>query len=431
MRMQIKCDTETVMETQHGTDTSHSRMRSSLIRRSALVAVAVGCAAVLWGQLPPPGRESQGPPPQPGQLGPAPKTLPPSEPAPNPKEQKVENQATTPVEPSDYRLPGVTVRYVLVPTTVLDPDGHGYVNGLNVKDFEVFDNDKPQKISSDFTQQPVSVVLAVQANSEVEPLLPTIKKSGLLLQGLVTGQEGDAAILAFDHRMQVMQDFTNDPGKLDDAMHKISSGSSTAALVDAVMKADDMLRQHDRQNVRRRVIILMSRNVDKGSESRLQESVRKMQFDNVIVYCVDISRVKTALMKKAPYPGRQNGGVPPEALPDITGRTRSETNVIQEEDGNVLNGVPTVYHGIRDLFKKTPAEAFASFTGGYVYSFSNERGLEDAITDIGKDLNSQYLLSYSPNDKDEPGFHHIKVNVDRPGLKIRTRPGYWWGGGVQ
>jgi hypothetical protein len=47
---------------------------------------------------------------------------------------------------------------------VLDPDGHGYVNGLNVKDFEVLDNGKPQKINSDLTQQPVSVVLAVQAN---------------------------------------------------------------------------------------------------------------------------------------------------------------------------------------------------------------------------------------------------------------------------
>jgi hypothetical protein len=39
------------------------------------------------------------------------------------------------------------------------------------------------------------------------------------------------------------------------------------------------------------------------------------------------------------------------------------------------------------------------------------------------------VLSYSPNNKDEPGFHNIKVSVDRPGLLVRTRPGYWWGGG--
>ncbi len=163
----------------------------------------------------------------------------------------------------------------------------------------------------------------------------------------------------------------------------------------------------------------------------LQETIRDMQFDNVIIYCVDISRFLTALLKKPDYPRPANGGVPPEALPNIAGATgpRTQTSVAQEADGNVLNGVPPILRSIRDLFKKSPAEAFAYFTGGNVYSFGREKALELAIADIGKDLRSQYLLSYSPNDKDEPGFHTIKVSVDRPGLKIRTRPGYWWGGG--
>jgi hypothetical protein len=100
-------------------------------------------------------------------------------------------------------------------------------------------------------------------------------------------------------------------------------------------------------------------------------------------------------------------------------------------DGNALNGVPPIYRGIRDLFKKSPAEAFTYFTGGQLYSFSNQRGLEDALTDIGKSLNSQYMLTYNLKDKEEPGFHNIRVEVDRPGLKVRTRVGYWWGGGQQ
>ena len=305
------------------------------------------------------------------------------------------------------------------------------MNGLVQKDFTVYDNGKPQKIESERTQQPVSVVLAVQANSEVEPLLPAIRKSGILLQGLVTGQDGDAAILAFDHRMQVLQDFTNDASKLDDAMQKMTSGSSTAALVDAVVQADRMLDRHDRQNLRRRVIILMSRNIDKGSQGHLEEAVRNMQFHGVIVYCVDISKVKTALLKQPDYPRPPNGGQPASAQPSIIGQTPSETNVVSQMDGNALNGIPVVYRGIRDLFKKTPAEVLTTFTGGQTYSFSNQRGLEDAITDIGKDLNSQYILSYNLSNKEDPGFHNIKVVVDRPGLKVRTRPGYWWGGGQQ
>ncbi|MBV8073188.1 MAG: VWA domain-containing protein [Acidobacteriaceae bacterium] len=401
---------------------------SIILHTSALLMLA----GLVPAQTLPPGQLPPGPPPQPGQLGPAPTTLPRNVPDQTKSTEPAAN--TVPDEPNDKTI-RVSVQNVLVPTTVLDPDGHGYVNGLLTKDFELLDNGAPQKINADFTQQPLSVVLAVQANADIEPLLPEIRNTGVLLQGLVSGTYGDVAILAFDHRMQHLQDFTDDANKLSDAMQKIRAGSSSAALIDAVVEADHMLKRHDPQNVRRRVIILMSRNSDKGSEAHLDETIRAMQFDNVIVYCVDISRAYTALMKKTPYPGPQNGRIPPEALPNLRGSGvgYSETNVVQQEDGNWLNGVPPVYRSIKDIFKKTPSEAFTYFTGGRSYTFASERSLEDAITDIGKDLNSQYLLSYSPSHttQQESGFHTIKVIVDRPGLKIRTRPGYWWGGGAQ
>ena len=404
-----------------------SKARLNRMRLLLLVSSLLTLASAGMGQILPPGQLPPGPPAQPGQLGPAPKKLSPSTPEPAPP--SVDGSPAQPM--GDDKPISIAVRYVLVPTTVLDPDGHGYVNGLGTSDFELYDNDKRQKISSDFVQQPLSVVLVVQANSDVEPLLPTIKKSGILLQGFVTGEDGDAAILAFDHRMRVMQDFTNSADKLDDAMQKITAGSSSAALIDAVMEADHMLKRHDPRNVRRRVILLLSRNGDKGSEANLQETIRDMQFDNVIIYCVDISRFLTALLKKPDYPRPANGGVPPEAQGNIASGAgpRTQTSVAQEQTGNIMNGVPPILRSIHDLFKKSPAEAFAYFTGGNVYSFGRQKALELAIDDIGKDLRSQYLLSYSPNDKNEPGFHTIKVSVDRPGLKIRTRPGYWWGGG--
>ncbi len=394
-----------------------------LLAGGLLVATALGAFAQLApGQLPP------GPPAQPGQLSTEPRK------APEKKAEapaKSERQAATP-EPTGEDVIRTSVENVLVPTTVFDPDGHGYVNGLSASDFEILDNGRPQKVVADFVQEPLSVVLAVQANSDVEPLLPVIRKSGILLHGLVTGENGDVAILAFDHRMQLLQDFTSDPNKIDDAMQKLKAGSSTAALIDAVVEADRMLLRHDRDrnNARRRVIILMSRNADKGSQAHLQETVRSMQFHNVIIYCVDVSKVLTAVLKKPDYPRPAHGGIPPEAQPNLRGAgIPSITSNVQEMNGNVLSAVPPILRSIHDLFKKSPAEAFTYFTGGTVYSFATQKGLEQAITDIGKNLNSQYVLSYSPNNKEEPGFHNIQVKVDRPGLKIRTRPGYWWGGG--
>jgi len=378
----------------------------------------------------PPGQLPPGPPPQPGQLGPAPKKVDPA--ANSGSGTSTDGAGGDVVDPGSTPTFTSHVRQILVPTSVLDPDGHGYVNGLDAKDFELFDNNKIQHVTAEYTEQPLSVVLVVQANADIEPVLPALRKTGLLVQGLITGPDSDLAVLAFDHRMQKLQDFTNSPDKIDDAMQKLTAGSTSARLIDAVLDADHMLAVHDRNNARRRVILLLSRNVDKGSESHLEETVRRMQFDNVIVYCVDISKALTAVMKQMPYPGPQNGRIPPEAQPNILGNgARTETSTIQQQNGNVLNGVPPILHSIHDLFRKSPAEAFTFFTGGQIYSFAKQRALENAITDIGKDLNSQYLLSYSPNNTDEPGFHNIKVSVNRPGLKIRTRPGYWWGGGQQ
>jgi VWFA-related protein len=387
----------------------------------SLVFVSVPSKAqIVPGQLP------DGPPPQPGQLQP---------PAAKPKPATTDAKTDQATKPSTFEKPDirVTTRTVLVPTSVLDPDGHGYVNGLQASDFEVLDNNKAQKVQAEITEQPMSVVLVVQANADTAPLLPKIKKSGILLHGLVTGQDGDLAVLSFDHQMHHILDFTSDPDKIDDAMQKINEGSSSAALIDAVADADHMLQRHDPTNKRRRVIILMSRNVDNGSQMRLDEVIRQIQFHNISVHAVNVSKLVTALLKQDPYPRSPNGNIPPEGMPPLPGgEVRSDTSAIQQDLGaNALNGVKPVYHSILYLFKKTPAEALTSLTGGNVYSFGTQRALEDAITDIGKDLNSQYILSYTPTKdvEEEPGYHTIQVLVNRPGLKIRTRTGYWWGGG--
>lgn len=402
--------------------------RAGTLSALCLLGTMILGAAFGSGQNLPPGSLPPGPPPQPGQLGPAPKEPSASSPA-KPNTTVTKDPAGDAAANTGDTI-RVHVRNVLVPTTVLDPDGHGYVNGLQPTDFELFDNDRQQKITAEATQLPMSVVLVIQSNSEVEPVLATLKKSGTLLQGLVTGEDSDVAVTAFDHRIQHLQDFTKDPDKIEDAMQKLYAGSSSAKLIDAVADADRMLKQHDPQNARRRVIVLLSRNLDKGSESHLQETARQMQFDNAIIYCVDISRAYTALNKKMDYPRPENGGIPPEAQGNIAGGIpRTQTTTIQQQNGNALNTLPPIYNGIKDLFKKTPAEALSQFTGGRMYSFAKQRGLETAISDIGAELNSQYLLSYSPNNSNEPGFHTITVRVSRPGLKVYVRPGYWTGGG--
>lgn len=413
-----------------------------VLRPGTLLVLSVCLTAGLmaWAQIVPGKLAPSAPaaPPQPGQLAPEEQVpVKPVEQTPTPANPPAAATAPVPDDTPVFDKDQVTfkggTRYVVVPTTVLDPDGHGYVTGLKANDFEVYDNGKPQKIDAELIEQPLSVVLAVQANSEVQGFLPKLKKSANLLHGLVTGVDGDIAILAFDHRMQLLQDFTNDPDKLDDAMQHLRAGSSQSAIIDAVLEGDRMLKRRDVDKKRRRVIILISRDVNKGSQAKLAETVRNMQFDNVTVYCVDISKTLSAMTQDPGFPRPDHGGIPAEAMPGSPGHAMNTmTNDAQMRVGNELELVPPLLNTIHDLFKKPPARAFTYFTGGRVYNFGTDRGLEKAIADIGQDLNSQYVLSYvlTKETMSEPGFHNIMVRVDRPGLKIRTRPGYWWGGGA-
>jgi hypothetical protein len=84
---------------------------------------------------------------------------------------------------------------------------------------------------------------------------------------------------------------------------------------------------------------------------------------------------------------------------------------------------------VKSIFVDNPVEVFTKGTGGQQFGFVKQRGLEDAIEHIGAELHSQYLISYNPNNKEEGGFHQIKVEVaaERDLKAVRTRPGYWLG----
>src|SRR5262245_58840395 len=140
-------------------------------------------------------------------------------------------------EQPTFRLP---VNVVLAPTTVLDKDGN-YVVGIKGSEFRLFDNSKLQNIKVDEIFAPISLVVAIQADAKAENALPRVQKIGTMLQSMIAGDQGEVAVVAFDHRIQKLQDFTADPDKIQEALKKIKPGSSTSVLTDTVVEATRML----------------------------------------------------------------------------------------------------------------------------------------------------------------------------------------------
>jgi VWFA-related protein len=333
-----------------------------------------------------------------------------------------------PTQEQPFKLPGVTTKIVIAPTTVTDANGQ-FFSGLLPRDFSLYDNGKLQRISQDVAFEPLSLVVAVQASGNMEGVLPKVQKIGSLLNSQVMGDNGQVAVLCFDHRIQTLTDFTADPDQIQKAFKKLKPGSSSHRLNDAAMEGIRML-QHQPAD-RRRVLLLVTETRDGSSELHPRDVMTQAEFQNVTIYTLDVSHL-VATFTSTPMPPRPPA-VPAEAQHMPAGGGATPTTQIQNDIGNG-NWVPMfveIFRGVKGIFIPNPAKVYTDYTGGKHYSFITLSGLEHDLQNIGSDLHSQYLLSYTPNTLNEAGFHEIKVTVNRPDLKIRTRPGYWWSAAKQ
>jgi len=313
-----------------------------------------------------------------------------------------------------------TFKFVLAPVTVTDRSG-SFVPGLTVYDFRLFDNAKPQRITEDVTSHPISMVVVIQANSDVEKVLPQIQKLSSVFETLVLGPDDEIAVLAFDHRIQTLTGFTSDPVQIDQAFKKLKPGSYTAALNDATMEGINLLR--NRPTSRRRIMVQIAENRDKGSGMSVREGLTAADFAEVYIYSIDISQLVAALTSKA-QPNRPST-LPPGAEHLPMGTVNTATTESQTNMGNWVPALKDVFDAVKGVFVPDPLDVYTRYTGGRQYSFKTQKQLERDVAQLGNELHSQYLLQYAPNDLDEAGFHHIIVNVMKPGLSVRTRDGYW------
>ncbi len=323
----------------------------------------------------------------------------------------------------------VEITRFVAPVLVTDRSGN-IIDGLQPHEFHLFDNKVPQNIQVDVAFEPISLVVLIEKAARVEAILPQIKHLGSLLP-LVVGDHGEAAIVGFDSSLRVLQDFTPDADKVKVAIDKINAGSSGVRLIDAVDQAVAMLKKRPSNN--RKIILLISETRDNGSEGRVRETLIGAQLANIPVYSVDITQLVVRLTEK-PTPPRPNPIDVTGGAPNPMGQANTPTTDYQNYGPNMAQFGPVlaeIYKDAKGIFVDNPTEVFTKGTGGSTNSISSssKKGLEEAVQRISQEIRSQYLISYTPTNYGEPGFHSIAVTVDNPRYVAKTRPGYWIGGG--
>src|SRR5260370_14752269 len=178
--------------------------------------------------------------------------------------------ATTQAQDPTFRA---TVPTVLVPTTVTDKKGH-YINGLSAADLIVLDNGVPQTIgvdAADATTIPIAIVFAVQADDVAATAILKVRKIGSLIQPLITGERGRAAVVAYGSKAALVQDFTSDPEQISRAFAEIEpEAGRPAAMLDAVSDGTAVFSQAPANE--RRIVVVIGESRDRGSKSKIEDA---------------------------------------------------------------------------------------------------------------------------------------------------------------
>jgi VWFA-related protein len=290
---------------------------------------------------------------------------------------------------------------VILPTSVYDRRGQ-LIDTLSESDFTVLDNGRAKPVHVDLIgtyRAKIDLVVVIQTSGISQAALLKIQKTGNLIDGYITGEDGKVAILGVDDSVHELLSFNSEGDQIYRTFRKLKAADSEreACTLDGVKRAIAMLNQQPAGD--RRLILTIGETRDRGSKARFPEVLLAAQQANATIYALTYSAYLT------PFTTKASEYTPPDSA-------GLDFIVIGQE--------------LAHLAKTNIAEALARTTGGSHLSFTTLKALENDMAVVGKEVHHQYLLSLTPDSDARPSYHSLTVSVkDQPRATIHTRAGYW------
>ncbi|MCS6817873.1 MAG: VWA domain-containing protein [Blastocatellia bacterium] len=265
---------------------------------------------------------------------------------------------------------------VIVPVTVMDPYDR-FVTGLRKEHFEIYDEKIKQEIVF-FSEEdaPLSIGIIFDVSGSMREKITRARAA--LRRFLDTSHPDDEFfVIAFNHRVQLVQDFTMSTETIMSKLMLIAPEGRTA-LYDAAYLGIEKVRQGKHA---RKALLIISDGQDNSSRYTYGQLRDLVKESDVQIYAIGIF-------------GLNERATSNEAL----GRS------ILEEITSLTGG--------RAFFPDTPVE------------------LDDVLTRIALELRHQYSLGFYPTNISREGeWRRIRVRVNPPRglprLTVRAREGYY------
>jgi len=259
------------------------------------------------------------------------------------------------------------VNRVVLNATAQDPD-HRFVLDLTKEDFQIQEEGAPQQIIDFYLEErPVVLCLLLDSSGSMQGRMEKVHlAAGKFVDALKS--EDQALVIDFDEKVFLLQDFTGDAKLLKEAIDSTYSEGGTA-LYDALHAAFRKLRDIPG----RKAIVLLSDGEDTNSKFSYARILEAARTSEVLIYSIGL-------------------------------------------------GV-----SILDAASHSVLKQLAEETGGRSFFPGRAEELEEVYQRIGRELRSQYYITYSPTNENWDGkWRKIKLTVpQRKELEIRTRQGYY------
>ena len=263
---------------------------------------------------------------------------------------------------------------VTLHATVVD-DHFRPITTLTKSDFNVFEDGKPQKITSFRNEDiPVALGIVIDNSGSMRDKRPQVNAAAINLVKSSNPQD-QVFVVNFNEEYFLDQDYTGSIPKLKDALERIESRGGTA-LYDAVVASADHLKKSGA--LEKKVLLVVTDGEDNASRESLEQALRRLE----------------------------------------------------EKNG------PTVYTIglLGDEHEKRARRALremAEDTGGVAFFPKNLDEVEAITQQIAHDIRNQYTIQYKPTTPQSAGgYRTVKVEAQAKGykkLQVRTRSGYYAG----
>jgi VWFA-related protein len=300
-----------------------------------------------------------------------------------------------------------TVPLVVARVTVTDAKGR-YIDGLTEQDLLLYDNNVARPIHLEYSAYPISLVVAVETNSNSEPAINKLGGSGILFANLVAAEGGETALISFSDTVVLRQGFTGDPEAISRPLRNMHVEGNGACTLDAIVTAMRML--DTRKPDRRRILFLVAEKRDRSSAAKLEDAVQAVQRQNAAVYWLTYSPTLTQYTMQ------------PKTVHSIDPKEDGKLieNDVQLPEWNIIGALQELAH----LRAPDIAALFSRVTGAHTLNFLKKSGLEEEIHAIGEEIHRQYIAAFQPPHSEAGLFHTIRVEAwAHPEWQVKTREG--------